>query len=72
MQLMHRSFYTVIIEIVLDTRLRLSSGSVDGWWAYKYYGPNVPMDHRSWPHRKSLLRSIILGDMTLTMLDLFL
>ena len=39
----------------------LIPNSVDGWWCYKYYGPNVPAEATGWPHRQSLLRERIVG-----------
>jgi exonuclease III len=39
---------------VLSYNLLLPN-SVDGWWTYKNYCPNTPMEARSWPSRQELL-----------------
>lgn len=38
----------------------LLPNSIDGWWIYKYYRKHTPDEHREWPHRRDLMRKIIL------------
>ena len=39
----------------------LMPNSVDGWWIYKYYGPDTPAEATTWDHRQQLLRERVVG-----------
>ena len=39
----------------------LMPNSVDGWWVYKYYGPDTPAEATTWDHRQALLREQVVG-----------
>ncbi|KAJ1486950.1 hypothetical protein T484DRAFT_2281021 [Baffinella frigidus] len=48
-------------SLSLSTYNVLMPNSVDGWWIYKYYQPEVPEEERAWPKRQALLKSKLLG-----------
>ena len=39
----------------------LMPNSADGWWIYKYYGPDTPAEATTWDHRQALLREQVVG-----------
>eukprot|EP00667_Euglena_gracilis_P012764 EG_transcript_13123 len=49
-----RSFTVLSFNVLLPN-------SVDGWWLYKYYRPEVPEEATLWPARQTQLRALLLG-----------
>eukprot|EP00668_Euglena_longa_P031642 GGOE01040883.1.p1 GENE.GGOE01040883.1~~GGOE01040883.1.p1 ORF type:complete len:443 (+),score=135.76 GGOE01040883.1:99-1331(+) len=48
-----RSFTLLSFNVLLPN-------SVDGWWLYKYYRPEVPETATAWPARQAQLKALIL------------